>query len=79
MQSFYQVVQSHPQLRPIAPASSGTSSGLEEALREAAIPNGARGTATELDTATERFLWSGCCSLLLPGKWWRTAKASSTE
>lgn len=37
MKSFYQVVQSHRQLRPIAPASSGTSSGLEEAFREAAI------------------------------------------
>ena len=37
MEKFHQVVQSHRQLRPIAPASSGTSSGLEEALREAAI------------------------------------------
>lgn len=37
MERFYQVVQCHRQLRPIAPASSGTSSGLEEALHEAAI------------------------------------------
>lgn len=69
---------------PVATYSSGFFRyfiGAGRSSREAAINLWhARGTATELDTATGRFLWSGCCSLSLPGTWWRTAgRAAQSE